>query len=38
MELVAAINPGDEIVATGTISRAELTDEPNGNGVRLNVD
>lgn len=37
-EQVAVINPGDEIVADGTISRAQLTEEPNGHGVRLNVD
>ena len=34
----ATINPGDQIAATGTLSRAELTEEPNGHGVRLNVD
>lgn len=35
---VAAINPGDQIAITGTISRVQLTGEPNGHGVRLNVD
>jgi hypothetical protein len=37
-EQLAAINPGDSIVASGTLCRADLTPEPNGNGVRLNVD
>ena len=37
-EQVAAINPGDRLAAGGTISRAQLTEEPNGHGVRLNVD
>jgi hypothetical protein len=37
-EQVAAINPGDPLAAGGTVSRAQLTEEPNGHGVRLNVD
>lgn len=37
-EQAAAINPGDEVLARGTISRAQLTQEPNGHGVRLNID
>ena len=37
-EQLAAINPGDPIAATGTLSRADLTAEPNGHGIRLNVD
>ncbi|HXE56328.1 MAG TPA: hypothetical protein VN541_25095 [Tepidisphaeraceae bacterium] len=38
IEHVATINPGEQITVSGAVSRAELTREPNGHGVRLNVD